>query len=72
MKKFFVSLFLFLFLFSCGKKEKTIEIDNENNLSDNITEEAPVEQKKIITITAVGDIMLGSNYPSDSSLPPGN
>ena len=55
-----------------NKKEKTIEIDNENNLSDNITEEAPVEQKKIITITAVGDIMLGSNYPSDSSLPPGN
>ena len=39
MKKFFVSLFLFLFLFSCGKKEKTIEIDNENNLSDNVTEE---------------------------------
>ena len=72
MKKFFISLFLFLFLFSCGKKEKTIEIDNKNNLSDNITVEAPAKEKKIITITAVGDIMLGSNYPSDSSLPPGN
>jgi hypothetical protein len=72
MKKIFIFLFLFLFLLSCGKKEKAIEIDNENNLSDNITEEVPVKEKKIIVITAVGDIMLGSNYPSDSSLPPGN
>ena len=66
MRKFFISLFLIVLLFSCGKKEKPIEIDNENNLSDNVTEEAPVKE------TAVGDIMLGSNFPSDSSLPPGN
>ena len=72
MKKLFVSLFLFLLLFSCGNKKKTIEIDNENNLSDNTGREAPVKEKKTITITAVGDIMLGSNYPSSSSLPPGN
>ena len=43
MRKFFISLFLIVLLFSCGKKEKTIEIDNENNLSDNVTEEAPVK-----------------------------
>ncbi len=41
---------------------------NGQIVSDNIAEEIP----RGITVVAVGDIMLGTNYPSESYLPPNN
>lgn len=72
MKKILVTIFLFLLIFSCAKKEEKPEISNDNNLTEDTPKEEVPEKKKIITITGVGDIMLGSNFPSEGLLPPNN
>ena len=71
MKKNFIVFSLLISLFSCGKKEA--EKTEKTVVDDKKTEKTePVKKERIISITGVGDIMLGSNYPSNSLLPPNN
>lgn len=57
-------VFLFLTSLHCNAEKKQ-EIPFKKP-----TTEQKIEQAKEIIITAVGDIMMGTNYPSESSLPP--
>lgn len=60
-----------LLLTSCNKEEKITrkpEIKSDS-LTEKITKN-PEQEKKTISLIAVGDIMMGSNYPSSASLPP--
>lgn len=62
----------FLLLSSCNKEEKIThkpepKIDSS---SDEKTTRKENEEKKLISVIAVGDIMMGSNYPTNASLPP--
>lgn len=56
--------FLFLSSLHCNAEKK-----QEIPLTKSITEQK-IEQAEEIIITAVGDIMMGTNYPSESSMPP--
>lgn len=66
MKKYVLILFTFFLLFSCNEKQKEVTKDNKTKA------QKTKKPEKNITITAVGDIMLGSNYPSSSLLPQGD
>ena len=59
-----ISLSVVLFFFSSKKA-----IADENNSSRN-TIDTTIVNDSIITLVAVGDIMMGTNFPSDSYLPP--
>ena len=67
-----LSFLLLSVLFSCNNKNSTSQ---ENKLNSDQKIENPDEKKtsqkenKKITIIGVGDIMLGSNYPSKNLLP---
>ena len=71
MKKIFIVLSLAILIFSCGKKKAEKPV-----IETKKTEEAepvkPVKKERVLSITGVGDIMLGSNYPSNSLLPSNN
>jgi poly-gamma-glutamate capsule biosynthesis protein CapA/YwtB (metallophosphatase superfamily) len=67
MRKLFLLTFALL-LIGCEKNErvtKTPEI--KDTLQETITKKP---KENLISIIAVGDIMMGSNYPSNASLPP--
>ena len=75
--KFIILIVLILAFFSCdntyfGKKEAESDINSKKENTEttvaNSTETEKLEDKKI-TVIAVGDIMLGSNYPSKTLLP---
>ena len=66
MKKYILLLITVSFLFSCNGKQKDNAKDSKNNVKNK------TKIVKNITITAVGDVMLGSNYPSPSLLPSGD
>lgn len=53
------SLFLLSSYNKVDKQPKTLHVNID-----------PVEEDTLITIVAVGDIMMGTNYPSESYLPP--
>ena len=56
--------FLFLSSLHCNaEKKQEIPLTKPNT-------EQKIEQAEEIIITAVGDIMMGTNYPSESSMPP--
>ncbi len=61
----FISVFLFLMTSCNGKTEPNISITPKEEKQNIPTSTIP----DTLTITAVGDIMLGSNYPLASSLP---
>ena len=75
--KFIILIVLILAFFSCdntyfGKKEAESDINSKKENTEttviNSNETEKLEDKKI-TVIAVGDIMLGSNYPSRTLLP---
>ena len=75
--KFIILIVLILVFFSCdntyfGKKEAESDINSKKENTEtavtNSNETEKLEDKKI-TVIAVGDIMLGSNYPSRTLLP---
>ena len=75
--KFIILIVLVLAFFSCdntyfGKKEAESDINSKKENTEttvvNSNETEKLEDKKI-TVIAVGDIMLGSNYPSRTLLP---
>jgi hypothetical protein len=71
MRILFFALTLLL-LTSCNKEEK-ITRKPESKIDSSATEkitQKPEEEKKLISFIAVGDIMMGSNYPTNASLPP--
>ncbi|MBS1492507.1 MAG: CapA family protein [Bacteroidetes bacterium] len=76
MQKIFLFCFVILFS-SCGNKSseehitKKPELTKDSSSTETITKK-PSEQNKenLISIIAVGDIMMGSNYPTNASLPP--
>ena len=79
MKKILFIMAFLLLIISCNKKEpekKTEEkpIETQATQEDKENLEKAIEEKKnrILNITAVGDIMLGSNYPNSGSLPKNN
>ena len=60
---FFLSILLFITSLNCSaEKPKAISIDNNVQVQEQKTDE--------IIITAVGDIMMGTNYPNELSMPP--
>lgn len=59
-------LFSQLFFFSCSTNAKSEVNSTSNNQNQGVTDKS----NKIVTITAVGDMMLGTNYPNSSYLPP--
>ncbi len=69
-------VFILLFTIACSDRknndaeEKSVEIKNSDPSSDK--KESPKDKKQEITIIGVGDIMLGSNYPSKGLLPNDN
>lgn len=76
LKKFtaIAALFAIAFYFSgCGKNgSKTDEkksIKNEKQSFENKKDDA-VDPDSLYSVVMVGDMMLGTNYPSESSLPP--
>lgn len=72
MKQFLNILFLNLLLiliFACNKSnDNSLKINQSFN--DTVSVNNSIENDKLISIVMVGDIMLGTNYPSNSSLPP--
>ncbi len=76
LKKFtaIAALFAIAFYFSgCGKNgSKTDEkksVKNEKQSFENKKDDA-VDPDSLYSVVMVGDMMLGTNYPSESSLPP--
>ncbi len=78
MKKFkFIIVIMILSFFSCdntyyGKKESESDVNGkEENINTAVINSAEneISENKKITIIGVGDIMLGSNYPSKNLLP---
>lgn len=65
-------IFLFILAFSCSENKKsdkqTTRID-EKSTDKNVIEKI-VDPDSAYAIIMVGDMMLGTNYPSESSLPP--
>lgn len=62
----FLGISLSIALFFIFPKEA---IADENNATRN-TSDTTIVNDSIITLVAVGDIMMGTNFPSDSYLPP--
>ena len=75
--KFIILVIMMLSFFSCdniyyGKKEPESDINGKKENTDTaVTNSAETEipENKKITVRGVGDIMLGSNYPSKNLLP---
>ena len=75
--KFIILVVMILSFFSCdniyyGKKEPESDINGKKENTDTaVTNSAETEipENKKITVIGVGDIMLGSNYPSKNLLP---
>ena len=75
--KFIILVIMMLSFFSCdniyyGKKEPESDINGKKENTDAaVTNSAETEipENKKITVIGVGDIMLGSNYPSKNLLP---
>ena len=75
--KFIILVIMMLSFFSCdniyyGKKEPESDINGKKENTDTaVTNSAETEilENKKITVIGVGDIMLGSNYPSKNLLP---
>ena len=75
--KFIILVVMILSFFSCdniyyGKKEPESDINGKKENTDAaVTNSAETEipENKKITVIGVGDIMLGSNYPSKNLLP---
>lgn len=75
--KFIILVIMMLSFFSCdntyyGKKETEPDINGkQENVNTAVTNSAEneISENKKITIIGVGDIMLGSNYPSKNLLP---
>lgn len=65
-KIFYILLFSIVF-FSCKQETHLQEVKDSTKVKENKTEK---ENNGLISILGVGDIMLGTNYPSDGSLPP--
>ncbi|MCX6163398.1 MAG: CapA family protein [Ignavibacteriae bacterium] len=62
----YILILIFSFYaFEC--KEKSPTITNKDSVN---VEEKKTEEEKLISIIGVGDIMMGTNYPSTGSLPP--
>jgi len=64
-KGIFYCLFLVLPAFSCTTTGSTLNLGRQSFLADTL-----VNDTDTITITAAGDIMIGSAYPSKTNLPP--
>jgi hypothetical protein len=74
MQKIFLFCLVLLFS-SCGKKSNEEHItkkpERTKDTSEVITKTPTAkENQNLISIIAVGDIMMGSNYPTNASLPP--
>ena len=75
--KFIILVVMILSFFSCdntyyGKKESESDVNGkEENINTAVINSAEneISENKKITIIGVGDIMLGSNYPSKNLLP---
>ncbi|CAN5526380.1 hypothetical protein BH10BAC5_BH10BAC5_04610 [soil metagenome] len=65
--KIFLLFFAIISLSSCDQKEKDERVTKTPTFTDTTTQKT---DEKIYTITGVGDIMMGTNYPSSGSLPP--
>ncbi|MBN8569064.1 MAG: CapA family protein [Ignavibacteria bacterium] len=67
-----IIIFSFLLLFtSCSKEQKEEKITQAPDVKKDTTETITRKpENELISIIAVGDIMMGSNYPSNASLPP--
>ncbi len=76
MKTFILNLGIGVLCLSgvCNKGNASLNQTSNNTLiqqSDTLILKKPEDTaKKFITITAVGDIMFGTNFPNDSKLPP--
>ena len=75
--KFIILVVMILSFFSCdntyyGKKESESDVNGkEENINTAVINSAEneISENKKITVIGVGDIMLGSNYPSKNLLP---
>ena len=67
-----IIIFSLLLLFtSCSKEQNEEKITKTPEVKKDTTETITKKtEKELISIIAVGDIMMGSNYPSNASLPP--
>lgn len=71
----YISVLLLVFIVSCSKTEN--QKVNKQNLNEKQetktetkTESKQQDEDTLISVIGVGDIMMGTNYPSTSSLPP--
>ncbi|MBX3042898.1 MAG: CapA family protein [Candidatus Kapabacteria bacterium] len=64
----FKYFFLSLFIISCIKNDK-VQI-NADEIHDIVVIDSNIETDSLFTIIGVGDIMLGTNFPSEKHLPP--
>ncbi|MBX7045703.1 MAG: CapA family protein [Ignavibacteria bacterium] len=72
MQKLTALIFIIL-LSACGKEEhvtKKPNVKDSTSHTDSITKSPDTKKENLISFIAVGDIMMGSNYPSNASLPP--
>lgn len=72
---FILALFFSGFIPGCGKDEKVTKKPEQQKDSSNqeVVTKTPSlksDKEKLISVIAVGDIMMGSNYPTNASLPP--
>ena len=75
--KFIILVIMMLSFFSCdntyyGKKESESDVNGKKENTDTAvtnSAENDISENKKITVIGVGDIMLGSNYPSKNLLP---
>jgi len=70
--KLIAALFFLLIVISgCEEKSNiTKKPEPVTDTTENITKQPEEKSQELISIIAVGDIMMGSNYPSSASLPP--
>lgn len=80
MKDFLLGSLFFMLLLACGSPDlqaqqqaeeaKADSLQQAQALVDTIPAELPVPADTLLLIIGVGDMMLGTNYPSASYLPP--
>ena len=70
MKILYFLLIIFLFFnFTCNEKEVKKDTLNEKKTDKSLTEKI-TDPDSVYSVIMVGDMMLGTNYPSSASLPP--
>jgi len=72
LRSSFTIIIILLFTSGCNSDKKQKSIIDEKSIDKNPSVEKTPDPDSVYSLIMVGDMMLGTNYPSSASLPPGD